>query len=161
MDALTLLKSQHRKVESLFEEYRATSHRERKRELFEQIADNLAAHATIEEKIFYPAAYVGDLKDLLLEAVEEHLAVKRLIADLMALTPDDEHYDAKVKVLCEQITHHVGEEEEKLFPLVRKRMAPATLKLLGDRMRESFDEMMRDHPRDEVPGETDHASPLE
>jgi hypothetical protein len=74
----------------------------------------------MEEKIFYPSVYVGPLKDALKEAVEEHLGAKRVIADLLAMKPSDEQFDAKMTVLKEEIEHHVKEEEGSLFPKVEK-----------------------------------------
>src|SRR5689334_1806629 len=87
MDAIELLESQHEEVLDLFDQYEDVESDEEKLALFEQIADALAAHSTIEEKIFYPAIYTGDLKDQLEEAVEEHLAAKREIADLLKMKP--------------------------------------------------------------------------
>ena len=92
--------------------------------VFDEIADDFAAHGEIEEKIFYPAVYVGELKEKLQEAVEEHLAAKRIVADLLEMEPTDEQFDPKMKVLRELIEHHVEEEEGELFPLVR-RTSPA------------------------------------
>ncbi len=82
----------------------------------QELADNLAAHAAIEERIFYPAAYGDNTRDLLEEAVEEHLALKRVIADLIKMGPSDDYFDAKIAVLKEQVAHHVEEEEKELFP---------------------------------------------
>src|SRR5687768_10673858 len=101
MNALELLEQQHREVEDLFEKCEKAEESE-KQTIFAKLADNLAAHSTIEEKIFYPAVYVGDLKELLAEAVEEHLSAKRVIADLLEEEPG-ETFEAKVKVLKEQI----------------------------------------------------------
>ena len=80
MDAIDLLESQHDEVKDLFERIEEAQTRREKLDLFRQLADAFAAHATIEEKIFYPAIYSGELKDQLFEAVEEHLAAKRVIA---------------------------------------------------------------------------------
>src|SRR5216110_299716 len=103
MNATDLLKEQHAEVKELFEQLEQAEDEDEKQALFQELADNLAAHATIEERIFYPAAYAKKTKELLTEAVEEHLAMKRLIADLLAMTPDHENFDAKIKVLQEQV----------------------------------------------------------
>jgi hemerythrin superfamily protein len=161
MDAIQLLKQQHDEVEKLFAEYEDADDGRSKRSIFMRIADNLAAHATIEEKIFYPAVYVGDLKDLLKEAVEEHLAAKRIIADLLDMGVNDENYDAKVKVLKEQIEHHVKEEEGEMFDKVRKTVDDARLEELGAEMEEMFAELMAETPSAAVPKETAEAAPLE
>ena len=159
MDAITLLKQQHREVEDLFEEYEDAEESE-KAQLLAQLADKLAAHATIEEKIFYPAVYVGELKDLLKEAVEEHLSAKRVIADLLEMTPSDENFDAKVKVLKEQIEHHVEEEEGELFSKVKKTLSKMELDALGEEMEMMFETLLPSEPRKDVPAETAEAPPL-
>jgi hemerythrin superfamily protein len=160
MDAIKLLKGQHRDVEKLFEAFESAGTKE-KQALFDRIADALAVHATIEEKIFYPAAKSEKTKDLLQEAVEEHLSVKRLIADLMELSPSDESFDAKVKVLKEQVEHHVEEEETEMFPKTKSTLDAATLEELGAQMESMAGQLeAAGRPRDAVPGETDQASPL-
>lgn len=161
MDAIQLLKQQHDEVERLFAEYEEADDGRSKRSIFMRLADNLAAHATIEEKIFYPAVYVGDLKEVLEEAVEEHLAAKRIIADLLDMGVNDQNYDAKVKVLKEQIEHHVKEEEGEMFGKVRKTVDEARLEQLGAEMEEMFDELMAEAPSAAVPQETAEAAPLE
>ena len=157
MDALTLLMSQHKEVKSIFEELEETEDHDDKLALFEELADALAAHAAIEEKIFYPMAYSSDTQDLLNEAVEEHLAAKRLLADLLKMSPDDEKFDAKVKVLKEQIEHHVEEEETELFPKVRADLDASTLEMLGAQMEDMYDSEMEEGPADKVPLETKEA----
>ena len=160
MNAIDLLKQQHDEVEDLFEQLEDASSDGQKLALFQQLADNLAAHAAIEEKIFYPAAYAKQTEDLLREAVEEHLGVKRIIADLLALAPDDETFDAKIKVLKEQVEHHVEEEEGELFKAARKELGATELKRLGAEMEQLFDSLVEKSPSAEVPAQTDEAAPL-
>jgi hemerythrin-like domain-containing protein len=160
MDAINLLKEQHQEVKELFEQLEQTKDDDEKQALFQELADNLAAHATIEEKIFYPAAYAKKTKELLTEAVEEHLAMKRLIADLLGMLPDHENFDAKIKVLKEQVEHHVEEEEGKLFKAVRQELSAEELKKLGVEMNELFDEEMAGGPSEAVPAQTEEAAPL-
>jgi hemerythrin superfamily protein len=160
MDALNLLKKQHAEVKTLFGRYDKTDQTAARQEIFEQVADALAAHSEIEEKIFYPSVYVGALKSRLEEAVEEHLAAKRVIADLLQLKPEDEQFDAKMKVLKEEIEHHVKEEESSLFPRVQKNFARAELEMMGTQMEEMFEELLKKQPRLKVPSQTDHAAPL-
>ena len=107
MDAIKLLEEQHELVETLFDQACSAKTANARADLFAQIGDALAVHAAIEEKIFYPAVVSSKTNDLLHEAVEEHLAAKRLIADLIQLSPNDEHYRAKLVVLCEEIRHHI------------------------------------------------------
>lgn len=158
-NAIELLKEQHDEVNELFEEYETAS-TQRKQAIFREIADNLAAHATIEETIFYPAAYAKQTEELLTEAVEEHLGIKRLISDLLDMSPEHPNFDAKVKVLKEQVQHHVHEEEDELFKKVKKDLSAQELKTLGSRMQEVFDTEMDGYPSDKVPEQTGEAAPL-
>lgn len=162
MNALELLKKQHREVEQMFEQYeKAEDNAPLKEDLFIQIADALSAHSAIEERFFYPSVKAEDTEELLRESLEEHLGAKRLIADLLELDPMDEQFDAKIKVLQEQIEHHVEEEEQGLFPKVRKLMDTESLESLGAIMEAEFEEMKKGEPRNEVPAETAEAPSLQ
>jgi hemerythrin-like domain-containing protein len=160
VEATKLLEKQHAEVKDLFEQFEEAEDPAEKQELFEQIADDFAAHGEIEERIFYPAVYVGPLKEKLREAVEEHLAAKRIVADLLELEPADEQFDAKMKVLQELIEHHVEEEEGELFPLVRQNFAREELEAVGEQMEQMFEQLQQGEPRDAIPSETDEAPPL-
>src|SRR5688572_4805770 len=117
IDALELLTEQHDEVEQLFSDIEESDDAGEKEELFRELADKLAAHATMEEKIFYPSVMMEQTAELLLESTEEHLSVKRVLADLLELDADDERFDAKLTVLKEHVRHHARDEEEgKLFP---------------------------------------------
>ena len=110
-DAIALLKADHRKVEDLFEKFESTGSDSKKQMLAEQICNELKVHTMIEEEIFYPA-FVGRIEEETLnEAYVEHDGAKVLINDILASSPGDQFYDAKVKVLSEEIKHHVKEEE--------------------------------------------------
>jgi hemerythrin superfamily protein len=160
MSAIDMLESQHREVEDLFESIEDAKGGE-KRKLFLQLADKLAVHAAIEEKHFYPAAKSDETEDLLLESAEEHLAVKRLIADLLKLDASDETFDAKLTVLKEQVEHHVGEEEDELFPRVEDALDETTLEALEQEMTATQEELLaKGNPRDQVPSETGEAAPI-
>jgi hemerythrin-like domain-containing protein len=154
MDAIELLKQQHREVEGLFEQIENTDDDEEMIELVQDLADNFAAHATIEERIFYPAAYGESTEELLKEAVEEHLSAKRLLSDILAAKAGDESLEAKLKVLKEQIEHHVQEEENELFPKVRSQMDSALLETMGAEMEELFDDELENEPAEKIPLET-------
>lgn len=122
-DAISLLVKDHKDVKALFEQYEALTDRSKpsKKKIADQICHALTLHAQEEEEIFYPAvrdAIKDD--DLMDEAVVEHASAKDLIAQIQGMDPGDELYDAKVKVLSEQIDHHVREEEDDMFPKVRK-----------------------------------------
>ena len=160
MNALDLLIEQHDEVEDLFEMIEKAEG-EKKVELFEELADKLAAHATMEEKIFYPAVKAKATEELLVESTEEHLQIKRVLADLLELGADDEHFDAKLKVMQEEVDHHAREEEEdKLFPKVRKLMSADELEGLGAEMEQLFEQLLTEEPRLNVPGETAEAAPI-
>ena len=161
IDALEFLKQQHDEVLGLFEQIEQAD-QEEKLELFTELADKIAAHSTIEEKLFYPSAMNEDTEDLLLESTEEHLAAKRVLADLLSLDPDDEHWDAKLVVLKEEIRHHAkDEEEQKLFPILKRVMDEEQRAALGNEMIAMFEELMESEPRTQVPNETTEAAPLE
>jgi len=122
-DAIALLKQDHRTVEKLFADYETASGERRKQEIAEQICLELTVHAMIEEEIFYPACEGAVDEELLKEAYVEHDGAKVLMAEIEAGGPDEEFYDAKVKVLQEMIEHHVEEEEKRvegMFSQARK-----------------------------------------
>ncbi len=160
MNATQLLKEQHQEVKDLFEEFEGAEDPAEQRETFVKLADAISAHSTIEEKIFYPSVKVPETEELLTESVEEHLSVKRLIADLLELDEADASFKAKVKVLQEQIEHHVEEEEGDLFPKVKKLFIAEELEAMGTEMERMYDELMAGEPRERVPDETDEAAPL-
>jgi hemerythrin superfamily protein len=161
MNAIELLKSQHREVEDLFEKYENSDKSPAQRKLVEELCDKLTVHAAIEEKHFYPAVKARQTEDILLEALEEHLAAKRVMADLLDLKPSDETFEPKVKVLQEQIEHHVEEEEEELFPKVAKLLDADELLALGQEMTATQVELESARkPRESVREETDAAATL-
>ena len=151
-DAVALLKADHRKVEELFEKFEKAKGPERKQSLATQICTELTVHAIIEEEILYPASKGEVEGDLLDEAYVEHDGAKVLIAEISAGSPDDEFYDAKVKVLSEMIKHHVKEEErpgEGLFAQLRK--AGADLSELGERLKARKQQLMAEFKNAELP----------
>jgi hypothetical protein len=113
MDAVALLKADHRKVAGLFEKFESAKGTARKRKLVEEICTELCVHTAIEEEIFYPACKGEVEEDALDEAYVEHDGAKALLAELIEATPSDAFYDAKVHVLAEMIEHHVKEEEKR------------------------------------------------
>ena len=144
MDAIALLKADHRKVEALFESFDKAHDRPRKEKLVKQICTELSIHTRIEEEIFYPAcAGQIDDDDLLDESYVEHDGAKVLVAELLGSDPDNEFYDAKVSVLSEMIKHHVKEEEKRgegLF--AQAKQAGLDLEGLGERMMQRKQELM-------------------
>ena len=137
MNAVKMLKQQHREVEKLFEKFEAAKSSDRRRKVFEEIADALAVHAAIEERHFYPGVKAEGTEDLLLEAAEEHLEIKRVIADLLALDASDDTFEAKVKVLQENVEHHVEEEEDELFPKIEKVLDDEQLETIAAQMEQT------------------------
>src|SRR5215203_3040562 len=135
MDAVALLKSDHRTVEDLFKQFEKASGDGRKEKLAQKICLELSVHAQIEEEIFYPACDGRVEEELLKEAYVEHDGAKVLIAEIISGEPSDEYYDAKVKVLQEQIEHHVQEEEKRLEGLFSQaRAAGIDMDALGEQL---------------------------
>lgn len=160
MDAISLLKKQHRQAEKLFKAIKKADGRE-KEQLFLQLADDLAMHATIEEKLFYPQVLTQKTHDDLQEALQEHLQMKRLLADLLDMDPSDERFDAKVTVLEEEVLHHVEEEEDEMFKQVKKEFPKEMLEALGAEMEKMAGELKASEPRTEIPNETAQAPTLQ
>ena len=118
MNALELLKSDHEKVKELFKKAEGSKNEKQQNQLFEQIKTELETHTHVEETVFYPAIAKNDeLKDMVLESLEEHKQVKTLLREMENLTSDSEKFEPKLKVLMENVEHHAVEEEEgKCFP---------------------------------------------
>lgn len=136
MKATSLLKKQHRQVEAIFK--KLESGKADASALLCELADALGAHMAIEQELFYPA--VRSLKeDLVAESFEEHAVAELALKRLMATSPQALTFKAKVTTLKELIEHHVGEEEDDLFPAVEKKMSDADLTELGKAMKSAFD----------------------
>jgi hemerythrin-like domain-containing protein len=134
MKAFDLLKADHRKVEELFSQLESASGA-RKMSVFNQIKTELELHTQIEEKIFYPALeQPEETHDLALEAYEEHAMVKKLLSELSRARTANEEWEAKAKVLQENVEHHVEEEENELFPKADQALSDEELDELGQRM---------------------------
>ena len=142
MDAIEMLIEQHSEVDELFEQIESAKPSAKKWALFEDVADKLAVHATIEERHFYPAVKARRTKDILLESLEEHLAIKRVLADVLALGGVDETFDAKLSVLKETVQHHVAEEQDDLFPKVKKLLDKETLEAIAQEMTATQEELL-------------------
>lgn len=167
MDAIELLVRDHREVEQLFKQFEKLTERahKTKEKVVAKIVRELAIHSAIEEMLFYPAVRTAGLKadtragqqaaETILESLEEHHIVKWTLSELEKLSPEDERYDAKVKVLMESVRHHVEEEQDELFPKARKLLGQKMLDELGDRMAKAKKiAPTRPHPRapDQPPG---------
>jgi hemerythrin superfamily protein len=161
MNALTLLKNDHKTVEDLFKRFEKLGPRALKarRDVVDRIIHELSVHAAIEEMLFYPALRDAldkdDVDGMVLESLEEHHIVKWLLSELERMPADHERFDAKVTVLIENVRHHVNDEEQDLFPQVSKLFDRAQLDELGEAMtRLKETAPTRPHPRspDEPPG---------
>ena len=140
-DAIQLLKADHREVEKMFADFEKTNGPVTKSKLAEQICLALKVHTQIEEEIFYPAAREAlSEEDMIDEAVVEHAAAKDLIGEIEMMDVGEDLFDAKVKVLSEQIEHHVEEEEKEMFPKLQK--TDMDMRALGLRMAERKTELM-------------------
>jgi hemerythrin superfamily protein len=158
-DILEILTAQHREVDELIA--KLEKKQGDRRANFQLLADKLAAHSKVEETIFYPAVMSKQTSEQLHEAVEEHLEVKRVLADMLTMKLDDEQFDAKLSVLKENVSHHAHEEEEgKLFPKLRKALSADERAALGGEVLAKFEELMPMHPSRMVPDETKAAAPL-
>ena len=151
-DAVAMLKEDHRTVEDLFAQFEKASGGNRKKEIADQICMELTIHAMIEEEIFYPACDGKVEEDLLKEAYVEHDGAKVLIAEIEAGGPDDEFYEAKVKVLSEMIEHHVEEEEKRVEGMFSQaRKAGLDMDALGEQMAAEKAQLIADYKAGGLP----------
>jgi hemerythrin superfamily protein len=139
-DAIVLLKDDHKNVKRLFKEFQAAEDgpASRKAKIVEQILEALTVHTYLENEVMYPEVrrLLPDLEDDILESYEEHHVADVLCMELATMDADDEHFDAKVTVLIENVTHHIGEEEQDWFPKVREGLGRNQLQEIGARMLE-------------------------
>ncbi len=152
LDAVTLLKADHRKVEDLFAKFESAKGAAKKQTLVQQICTELSVHTMIEEEIFYPAC-TGEIEEnVIQEAYVEHDGAKVLIAELLASEPDEEFYSAKVKVLSEMIKHHVHEEEQRSEGMfAQARAAGLDLSDLGERLAARKKELLAEFKENGLP----------
>jgi hemerythrin superfamily protein len=144
MDAIALLKADHREVEGWFEDFENTESAPKKKKLAAQICKALTVHAQIEEEIFYPACRdAGISEDMMDEADIEHDGAKKLIAEIEAGGPGDDHWDARVKVLSEMIKHHVKEEEQRDGMFAKAKKSDLDLEELGAELKARKAELMK------------------
>ena len=137
-DAIVMLKADHRKIRTLFKQFQGAGDRANKTkgEIVERIVEELTVHTYLENECMYPATrkLLPDLEDDVLESYEEHHVADLLCAELAAMSPDDERFDAKTAVLIENVTHHINEEENDWFPKVRGGLGRKKLQELGAQM---------------------------
>jgi hemerythrin superfamily protein len=136
MNAIDLLKADHETVDQLFQKVKSTEE-EQHPELFEKIREELDVHAHIEEKVFYPRLIAeGDeeLSDITKEGIEEHHQVKVLLREIGALKDESDKFEPKLKVLMEDVEHHVMEEEGEMFKMVEEQFDRETLDTIGEEL---------------------------
>lgn len=155
LDAIALLKADHRKVEDLFEKFESARGADRKKALAQEICTELCVHATIEEEIFYPACKGKVEDDQMNEAYVEHDGAKVMIAEVLASSPDDEFYDAKMKVLSEEIKHHVKEEEKPGEGIMAQaRAGDLDMAALGGRLQARKEQLLAKFKAEGLPAPT-------
>jgi hemerythrin superfamily protein len=145
MDAIELLTAEHRDVEALFERFARAGSPNERAALFAQIADALVVHATVEELHFYPAVEAAD-EDLIGASYEEHLEVKRRIAELLDMDPADDAFAERCRELHATVERHVDEEEGELFPEVRRTFDEDMLQSIGRQMAATRVELQAEGP---------------
>lgn len=160
-DVVTLLTAQHRRLEQLLSTLAEATAEAERQTLLARAGDELAVHLLAEEVLVYPEVHAGRTEDILLESLEEHLSLKRLLADLLALAPDDATFAAKCQVLQEQARHHHREEEEHLFPGMPQLLDAAARERLG-RAVQAHEQQLRQAgaPRAALAAQTEAAAPL-
>jgi len=144
VDAVKLLKDDHKKVKDLFRQFEKARSADRKKAIAEEAMHELEVHAEIEEEIFYPAAKAKadkEGKELVAEAVEEHHVVKTLISELKAIPEVNEQFEAKFSVLIENVEHHIEEEEKEMLPDAQKTLGDQT-ETLGTQMEQRKSQLM-------------------
>ena len=145
MDALELLKQDHQKVKELFKQGQETEDKKQQRQIFKEIKGELETHARIEETIFYPAMEEHEeLKDMVLESLEEHKQMKTVLREMAKLSTSSERFKPKFKVLKDNVEHHAVEEEEgKMFPKIRKLIDQNELEELGQEIEAAKQKRLR------------------
>jgi hemerythrin superfamily protein len=162
MDSIEMLVGQHRALEALLRNVLEAADEASMAARFAQAGDELTMHLSAEESIFYPAVKARRTEDILLESLEEHLSLKRLLADLVALAPAERTFEPKFKVLKEQVEHHHKEEEEHLFPKVRSLLDDGERRALGSEMLAHQERLRREgDAREDVVHDTAAAARLE
>jgi hemerythrin-like domain-containing protein len=146
MDAMSLLKDDHRKVKKLLAELESTTERgvKTREELFTKVKQELVVHEAIEEEIFYPALKEHPkTKEIALEAYEEHHVVDTVMAEIEGVAYDDEKWGAKFTVMKENLEHHIEEEEGEMFKQARQVFDQDELTQLGESMKARKEDLMR------------------
>lgn len=159
MNAIELLETQHRDVDTLFERLKHAQGDARNSE-FDDLADLLAIHASIEEVHFYPSVKAQDTEDILHHSLEDHLAIKRKLALCMAARLGGRDFGELLRSLAEEVDRHVAEERSELFPIVQRILDAEQLEALGQEMTSTMAQLQQGRPRFDVPLQTLAPMPL-
>lgn len=153
MNAIQILEEQHREAEALFAAFELAQELEERIRIFNDLADALLAHAKVEEEVFYRAVKVGPLEDIVHDAYQDHLQVKRLMADLLSgMELEEEEFVSKVLAIKASVESHVNEEETDIFPRVRELFGQDELEALAVEMENVYGELMSEgEPRARIP----------
>jgi hemerythrin HHE cation binding domain-containing protein len=161
MNAIELLETQHGDIDELFARLaQASGGPQQRLRWFDDLADLLAIHASIEELHFYPSVKSLGTEEILQHSTQEHLGIKRTLSACLAAPMDGKVFKSQLQSLQREVQHHVGEERAELFPLVRRRMEPDLLEALGQEMTSSMAELQKGRPRFDVPLQTLAPMPL-
>lgn len=161
MNAIGFLKQQHKEALQLIQSLKNAEDSDEKQQLFDRCADVIALHFLIEEQSFYPQVKNDETEDMLLEAVEEHLAGKRVLADLLDTDVDDKTFPAKLEVLEVTVQHHINEEEQQMFPKLEKIFGPKKLDAIGDDLEDTEQDLLgQGDPKSQIPDQTESAATL-
>jgi hypothetical protein len=152
LNAIDLMIEQHDEIDQLLQRLEGEPLEGKEKMLvFFELADKLTAHAEVEERIFYPAARASQHDGVSLESLEEHTAIKRVVADMLGTDLEDARFGALLAVLHELVDrHNRGEEEHEVFPTLRESMTGAELSRLGREMKVMFDHLLSEQPRNNV-----------
>jgi hemerythrin superfamily protein len=153
MDAIELLETQHRDIDALFARMEKGGGRAQQ-QIFDDLADLLAMHASIEELHFYPAVKTASTDNDVEHSSEEHLDIKRKLSLCMGTSLDSEKFGERLRALKDEVQHHVAEERRALFPKVRELFDGDQLEALGQEMTSTLAELQKGHPRRDVPLQT-------
>ena len=155
MNAIELLETQHRDVDDLFARLeKGEGGNQARQKLFDDLADLLAIHASIEELHFYPAVKAAKSEENVEHSLEEHLGIKRKLSLCMATSVSSEKFAARLRELKDEVQHHVAEERSELFPKVQRIFGPDQLEAIGQEMTSTMAELQKGHPRHDVPLQT-------
>ena len=155
MNAIELLETQHRDIDDLFARLeRGAGSDKARQKLFDDLADLLAIHASIEELHFYPAVKAAKTEEKVEHSLEEHVGIKRKLSLCMATSLSSDKFLERLRALAHEVQHHVGDERNELFPKVRRMFDADQLEALGQEMTSTMAELQKGHPRRDVPLQT-------